>query len=83
MASLIDFGCEQDGRIPPTPKYVWRNLPLDIGHVLAYFVAHEGHHRGQIVMLARMLGHRLPPDVTNGVWQWNRLSVNADKMPSR
>src|SRR2546422_7416198 len=33
-------------------------------HVLAYFVAHEGHHRGQIVMLARQLGYRLPVEVT-------------------
>jgi len=79
MGSLLDFGCAEDGRIPPTPKYVWRNLPLDVGHVLAYFVAHEGHHRGQIVMLARMLGHRLPPAVTNGLWQWNKLSTNASR----
>jgi len=77
MANLLDFGCDRNGEIPPTPKYVWRNLPLDVGHVLAYFVAHEGHHRGQIVMLARMLGHRLPPAVVNGIWQWNKLRKSA------
>jgi uncharacterized damage-inducible protein DinB len=48
--------------------YVWRNLPLDVGHVLTYFVAHEAHHRGQIVMIARQLNQRLPPEVTNGLW---------------
>jgi len=83
MGNLIDFGCKHGGRIPPTPKYVWRNLPLDVGHVLAYFVAHEGHHRGQIVMLARILGHPLPPAVINGLWQWNKLSVDADQTASR
>jgi uncharacterized damage-inducible protein DinB len=77
IAALLDFGCERDGRIPPTPAYVWRNLPLDVGHVLAYFVAHEGHHRGQIVMLARQLGHRLPPEVTNGLWQWTKRSAET------
>ena len=77
IASLLDFGCERNGRIPPTPAYVWRNLPLDVGHVLAYFVAHEGHHRGQIVMLARQLGHRLPPAVTNGLWQWTKRSAET------
>jgi uncharacterized damage-inducible protein DinB len=77
IAALLDFGCDQDGRIPPTPAYVWRNLPLDVGHVLAYFVAHEGHHRGQIVMLARQLGHRLPPTVTNGLWHWTKRSAEA------
>ena len=72
IAALLAFGIEQGGQIPPTPKYVWRNLPLDVGHVLAYFVAHEGHHRGQLVLAARQLGHRLPPEVTNGLWQWDR-----------
>lgn len=72
MAGLLEFGLERGGQIPPTPTYVWRNLPLDVGHVLAYFVAHEGHHRGQIVMVARQLGQRLPAAVTNGLWQWTK-----------
>ena len=78
IASLLALGLEREGRIPPTAAYVWRNLPLDVGHVLAYFVAHEGHHRGQIVMLARQLGHRLPREVTNGLWQWTTRSAEAD-----
>ncbi len=77
IAALLDLGCERNGRIPPTAAYAWRNLPLDVGHVLAYFVAHEGHHRGQIVMLARLLGHRLPTPVTNGLWQWTKRSAET------
>jgi uncharacterized damage-inducible protein DinB len=41
-----------------------------VGHVLAYFVAHEAHHRGQLVMAARAMGHRLPAAVGDGLWQW-------------
>jgi uncharacterized damage-inducible protein DinB len=74
---LLTLGCEHGGRIPMASTYVWRNLPLDVGHVLAYFVAHEAHHRGQIVMAARALGHRLPPAVTNGLWQWTKRSAEA------
>lgn len=70
IAELLAFGIERGGRIPPTAAYVWRNLSLDVAHVLTYFVAHEGHHRGQIVMAARQLGHRLPHEVTDELWQW-------------
>jgi uncharacterized damage-inducible protein DinB len=58
--------------VPPTKAYVWRNLPLDVPHVLTYFVAHEAHHRGQIVMLARQVGQRLPENVSGGLWQWTQ-----------
>jgi uncharacterized damage-inducible protein DinB len=77
IADLLVLGIERGGAIPPTPAYVWRNLPLDVGHVLSYFVAHEGHHRGQLVLAARQLGHRLPADVTNGLWLWNKRSSEA------
>ena len=72
ILGLLKFGCDQGGSIPGSSSYVWRNLPLDVPHVLSYFVAHEGHHRGQIVMLARQLGYRLPAEVTGGLWQWSK-----------
>lgn len=77
IASLLALGLERDGQIPPTAAYAWRNLPLDVGHVLTYFVAHEGHHRGQSVLVARQLGQRLPAPVTNGLWQWTKRAAEA------
>ena len=70
IEALLELGIASGGKIPPSKGYVWRNLPLDVGHVLTYFVAHEGHHRGQIVMVARQLGDRLPPEVNNDLWQF-------------
>jgi uncharacterized damage-inducible protein DinB len=75
--ALLKLACDSGGRIPIPSTYVWRNLPLDAGHVLAYFAAHEGHHRGQIVLLARQLGHRLPASITGGLWQWTKLAREA------
>ncbi len=77
IVSLLTLGCDNGGTIPASSAYVWRNLPLDVGHVLAYFVAHEGHHRGQIVMIARQLGYRLPAVVTAGLWQWSQRAKEA------
>jgi uncharacterized damage-inducible protein DinB len=77
IEALLALGNDAGGHVPPSKAYVWRNLPLDVPHVLAYFVAHEGHHRGQIVLLARQLGHRLPSEIASGLWQWNRRAHEA------
>jgi uncharacterized damage-inducible protein DinB len=77
ITSLLTLGCNRGGTIPAPSSYTWRNLPLDVGHVLTYFVAHEGHHRGQIVMLARQLGCRLPAEITGGLWQWSKRAKES------
>src|SRR5579864_6689262 len=43
------------------------------GTMFAYMFSHEANHRGQILMLALQLGHRLPPEVWGRIWQWDRL----------
>jgi uncharacterized damage-inducible protein DinB len=68
---LIRLGVARGGAIPSA---TWQNFPTDLAHFLAYFVAHEAHHRGQLCMLARQLGHRLPAEVTAGLWQWKKRS---------
>jgi len=70
IESLLELGIANGGQVPASKTYVWRNLPLDVGHVLTYFVAHEAHHRGQLVMIARELGRPLPRQVLDGLWQW-------------
>ena len=77
MEEVLALGLAAGGTLPPSRGYVWCNLPLDVGHVLAYFVAHEAHHRGQIVMVGRALGYRLAAEVTDGLWQWTKRSAEA------
>jgi uncharacterized damage-inducible protein DinB len=81
IEALLTLGLAADGRVPPSKGYVWRNLSLDVGHVLTYFVAHEAHHRGQIVMVARQTGHRLPASTTSALWQWRMEGKVAPRRP--
>ena len=43
----------------------------DVAGFLGYLIAHDAHHRGQITMLARQLGHPLPQKAMFGMWEWN------------
>ena len=79
IEALLELGIAAGGHLPPSKAYVWRNLPLDVPHVLTYFAAHEGHHRGQIVILARQLGHRLPTEISAGLWQWTTRGQEAQR----
>ena len=38
---------------------------------LAYYMSHDAHHRGQIVSLARLLGHPVSTKTMSGMWQWS------------
>lgn len=76
IVDLLELGISRGGRIPAS-GVPWLNLPVDVGHVLAYLVAHEGHHRGQVVLLARQLGRRLPGEITSGLWLWSKRAKEA------
>jgi uncharacterized damage-inducible protein DinB len=43
------------------------------GTMFAYMFSHEAHHRGQILMLARQLGYRVPVENAAGIWDWDKL----------
>jgi uncharacterized damage-inducible protein DinB len=71
VVRLIELGVERGGKFP--------GFPQDVGHFMAYLTAHEGHHRGQVCMIARQTGHRLSQEVTAGLWQWSKRAREAGR----
>jgi uncharacterized damage-inducible protein DinB len=61
IEALLKLGLASNGNLPPSKGYVWRNLALDVGHVVTYFIAHEAHHRGQIYLMLALKGVKTPP----------------------
>jgi uncharacterized damage-inducible protein DinB len=62
-----------DGRIEKFVRDGWaRPWPVGV-EMLCYMLAHEAHHRGQVLMLAHQLGFPLPIGVASGMWNWEKL----------
>ncbi|MHC5209851.1 MAG: DinB family protein [Planctomycetota bacterium] len=40
--------------------------------MLAYFVAHESHHRGSILLTLKQCGHAVDKATRDGIWDWDR-----------
>jgi uncharacterized damage-inducible protein DinB len=64
LSVVMDRAIAGDGRI--------KGFRPDVVGFLGYLIAHDAHHRGQITMLARQLGHPVPQQVMFGMWEWGR-----------
>jgi uncharacterized damage-inducible protein DinB len=50
-----------------------KGMPRRAVNMLAYLMQHDAHHRGQICMLARDLGHVFHPEDTLRIWGWKKM----------
>jgi len=66
MTKLLEKGLDDPaGKVP--------NFRPDVVAFIGYLIAHDAHHRGQIGMLARQLGHAIPAKAGFGLWEWGTL----------
>ena len=64
LSEVLSRAMAGDGRI--------KNFRPDVAGFLGYLIAHDAHHRGQIAMLARQVGHPLPQKAMFGMWEWGQ-----------
>lgn len=50
-----------------------RGFKKGIFTALAYFVAHESHHRGNILLTLKERGHSLEKAASYAIWDWDRI----------
>jgi uncharacterized damage-inducible protein DinB len=62
LSAVMRRALETDGRV--------KGFRPDVAGFFGYLIAHDAHHRGQIAMLARQIGHPLPPKAMFGMWEW-------------
>jgi uncharacterized damage-inducible protein DinB len=49
-----------------------RGFKKGVFTTLSYFVAHESHHRGSILLTLKQCGHAVAREVAYGIWDWDR-----------
>lgn len=62
LSKVLQDAVNSDGRI--------KGFKPDVTGFLGYLIAHDAHHRGQISMLARQVGHPVSQKTMFGMWEW-------------
>jgi uncharacterized damage-inducible protein DinB len=64
ISKVVGTSLKSDGLIA--------NFKAGAAPFLAYLMTHDAHHRGQICLMAKQVGHPLPPAISYGMWEWSK-----------
>lgn len=65
IEEFIDKSWEKDGKVSGFKKGL---IPF-----ISYLIAHEGHHRGNILLTLKQCGVKIPDELKWGIWEWNKI----------
>lgn len=51
----------------------FRAFKKGVATTLAYLVAHEAHHRGNVLLTLKQCGHAVPQETRFLIWDWDKI----------
>ena len=48
-------------------------LKMGLGVSVGYFISHESHHRGSILLTLKQCGHRVDQRTQYAIWDWDKM----------
>lgn len=64
MEKYLRYGLENGGAVS--------NFKRGVVPMLGYFISHEAHHRGNILLTMKQGGFKLPDELKWHIWEWNK-----------
>ncbi len=49
------------------------NFKRGLVPMLGYYISHEAHHRGNILLTLKQCGFKIPDALRWGIWEWNKI----------
>ena len=72
-SQMLAEALAERGRVKKFHRDGWARPWAPGAAMVAYMIAHEAHHRGQVCMLAHQLGFPMSNKATSQMWGWERL----------
>jgi uncharacterized damage-inducible protein DinB len=65
IEAFIDKSWEKEGKVNSFKKGL---IPF-----IGYLIAHESHHRGNVLLTLKQTGVKIPDELKWGIWDWNKI----------
>lgn len=49
------------------------NFKRGVAPMVGYYISHEAHHRGNMLLTMKQTGHRLTDPLKFEIWEWNKI----------